>query len=117
MAMTIVTKTPTNGLWMGSNHGTETEYSATAEPNQQQVLYPKSPSTPMISPWVKDTLVLKSNWCLKEACEVGAKRSCGVQTEAGEDVLCSQWVPTNPRKAEASRRRGLLPTGRIADSF
>ena len=58
------------------------------------------------------------NWRLKEACEVGARRSCGVQTEAGENVLCSQWVPTNPRRAEAPRRRGLLPAGQgIADSW
>jgi hypothetical protein len=73
---------------------------------QQQVLYPKSTLTPMANPWVQDTLVRKSRkWRLGEACELGAKHSRGVQTDAVEDALWSQWGTANPKKTEALRRR------------
>jgi len=73
---------------------------------QQQVLCPKSILTPMVNPWVHDTLVRKSyKWRLREACELGAKHSRGVQTDAAEDALWSQWGAANPKKTEALRRR------------
>ena len=46
----------------------------------------------MANPWVHDTLGRKSyKWRLREACELGAKHSRGVQTDAAEDALWSQW--------------------------
>ena len=60
----------------------------------------------MVNPWVHDTLVRKSyKWRLREACELGAKHSRGVQTDAAEDALWSQWGAANPKKTEALRRR------------
>ena len=60
----------------------------------------------MVNPWVHDTLVRKSyKWRLREACELGAKHSRGVQTDEAEDALWSQWGAANPRKTEALRRR------------
>ena len=109
----------TTGLWIKRQPWCWTSYTQQRQnQHQQQRLHQVPTSTPMTNPWVNNTLVRKRNWRLKERCEVGTKRSRGMQTEAVENVLYSQRVTTNPRKAEAPRRRGLLPAGQgTADSW